>query len=124
MRPVSGWLLLVGLFAVTGSPPFGMFISEFSIITGAVHEHHPWVAGTTVVMLAVIFVGIAGMIIDVLYRDASGTPDAENGAREAVGSVLGPAALAGLVLLFGLYLPGALQAVLARAAHSLGGVAP
>jgi hydrogenase-4 component F len=124
MRPVSSWLLLVGLFAVTGSPPFGMFVSEFSIITGAVHEHHPWVAATTVLMLTVIFVGIAGMIIDVLYREAPAAPDARNGGQEAARSVLGPAALAGLVLLLGLYIPGALQAVVARAAGSLGGVAP
>jgi len=36
--PTSGVLLLAGLFAVTGSPPFGPFMSELTILRGAV-EH-------------------------------------------------------------------------------------
>lgn len=122
-RPISGWLLLVGLFAVTGSPPFGLFLSEFSIIAGAVHEHHPWVAAATVAMLAIIFAGIAGMIVEVLYGEPSSmAPDAE--PRERAPYVLGPAVLAGLVLLLGVYIPGPLRAVIGRAAGSLGGTMP
>ena len=33
--PLSGTLFLLGFFAVTGSPPFGPFISEFTILNGA-----------------------------------------------------------------------------------------
>lgn len=122
-RPISGWLLLVGLFAVTGSPPFGMFISEFAIIAGAVQEHHPWVAAATVVMLAIIFAGIAGMIVEVLY----GAPVSEAAhakVRERTSYVLGPAVLACLVLLLGIYIPAPLREVIRRAAGSLGGTAP
>ena len=32
--PASGALFLVGLFAITGSPPFGPFVSEFTILRG------------------------------------------------------------------------------------------
>ena len=66
VRPVSASLMLVGLFAVTGSPPFGLFVSEFSIVAGAIREHHPWVAGATLVLLAVIFIGIAAMMLDIV----------------------------------------------------------
>src|SRR5437667_297752 len=33
--PLSGTLFLLGFLAITGSPPFGPFISEFSILNGA-----------------------------------------------------------------------------------------
>ena len=33
--PWSGTLFLVGFLAITGSPPFGPFVSEFSILNGA-----------------------------------------------------------------------------------------
>lgn len=129
VRPVSAWLLLVGLFAVTGSPPFGLFISEFSIITGAVREHHPWVAAATVLMLAIIFVGIAAMIIDIVYGEpAGGEPagadDELSSGAERPSFVVGPAILASIVLMLGLYIPAPLRAAIGRAAASLGGTTP
>lgn len=123
MLPVSGWLLMAGLFAVTGSPPFGLFVSEFSIISGAVRQHHPWVAGTTVVLLAIIFAGMARMIVDVLYAEPS-LDEPKPRVREATAYVLGPIVLASLVLMLGVYIPGPLRAVIARAAASLGGLTP
>lgn len=125
VRPWSGWLLLVGLFAVTGSPPFGMFISEFSIIAGAVRENHPWVAAATVLLLVIIFVGIAGMIVDILFGDVLADEGADvRRNRERASSVVGPTLVAGVVLLLGIYIPEPLRAAIARAAATLGGVAP
>ena len=36
--PVSGTLFLIGFLAITGSPPFGPFISVFSILNGAFEQ--------------------------------------------------------------------------------------
>lgn len=124
--PVTGALLIAGLFAVTGSPPFGLFISEFTILTAAFSTGHPWIAAVTILFLIVIFVGIAAMILELAY----GTPKAVTGDRP--GGVLGerawllvaPAALATLVLMLGVYIPPPLAQVLARAAAGLGGRAP
>jgi hydrogenase-4 component F len=124
VRPVSAWLLLVGLFAVTGSPPFGLFVSEFSIISGAIREHHPWVAAATVLMLTIIFAGIARMIIDIAYGEPTGADDELSSGGERASFVVGPVVLAGIVLLLGLYIPTPLRAVIGRAAASLGGAAP
>ncbi len=123
VRPVSAWLLVAGLFAVTGSPPFGLFISELSIITGAVREHHPWVAAATVLMLTIIFVGIAAMIIGIVFGEPAGIDD-ESAVAERPTLVVGPVILASMVLLLGLYIPGPLRATIARAAASLGGITP
>jgi hydrogenase-4 component F len=119
--PASGVLLLVGLFAVTGSPPFGPFVSEFTILGAAIGQGHPWVGAFTVALLAVIFVGMARPILDVLYGDpgSAGADQRPGGLR-----LVGPVVLTVLVLVLGVYLPFDLRDVLARATLSLGGVVP
>jgi hydrogenase-4 component F len=124
VRPVSAWLLVAGLFAVTGSPPFGLFISELSIITGAVREHHPWVAAATVLMLTIIFVGIAAMLIGIVFGEPAGIDDEKPSVAERPSLVVGPVILASMVLLLGLYIPAPLRATIGRAAASLGGITP
>jgi hydrogenase-4 component F len=113
--------LLAGLFAVTGSPPFGPFVSEFTILGAAIGQGHPWIGAITVLLLAVIFVGMARPILDVLYGEPAGM-----GADPRAGGLrlAGPVVLALLVLLLGVYLPLHLRDVLARATVSLGGVVP
>ena len=65
--PVTGVLLLLGLFAVTGSPPFGLFLSEFTILNAAIGQGHPWVAVAMLALLALIFVGMAAVVLEVIY---------------------------------------------------------
>ena len=128
-RPVSAMLVVAGLFAVTGSPPFGLFLSQFAIVSGAVREQHPVVAVVALLLLAVIFVGIARMILDMVLGEGEGEgersePQALGAGREGAWMVAGPLALAALVLMLGSYLPAPLRAELAGAAVSLGGSAP
>jgi len=119
--PVSGALLVLGLFAVTGSPPFGLFLSEFTILRAAVAGGQLWVAAAMLVLLAIIFVGMATMILDM----ALGNPESSGvRVRESPWLLIGPVVLAALVLVLGVYLPGPLQNVLTHAAVSLGGAAP
>lgn len=119
--PLSGVLLLVGLFAVTGSPPFGPFLSEFAIVSAAFRGGHYWIAGAVFVLLAVIFIGIGARILDVVHGPASGAAPAP---REDPWLVAGPAMLALAVLVLGVYIPRPLFEALANAAGSLGGWAP
>ena len=119
--PWSGALLLAGLFAVTGSPPFGLFVSELTILGAAIRGGLTWLAIVMVVLLTIIFIGMAKMILDVLYGEPA---EASAPAREALPLVAGPAALAVLVLLLGVYLPAPLRALLGQAAGALGGSAP
>jgi hydrogenase-4 component F len=119
--PVSGPLLVLGLFAVTGSPPFGLFLSEFTILRAAVAEGQLWVAVTVLVLLAIIFVGMAAFLLEM----ALGAPHAGvTAARESVWLVAGPIGLAAAVLMLGVYIPPVLRDVLARAATALGGSTP
>jgi len=42
--PASGALWLAGVFAITGTPPFGPFLSEFTILKAALDQGHVVVA--------------------------------------------------------------------------------
>jgi hydrogenase-4 component F len=119
--PVSGTLLVLGLFAVTGSPPFGLFLSEFTILRAAIVSGHPWIAVVMLLLLAVIFIGMAALILEM----ALGTPaPGTERVHESPWLVIGPIVLLLIVGMLGVYIPSALNAVLTRAAVSLGGVAP
>jgi hydrogenase-4 component F len=115
--PVSGVLLLLGLFAVTGSPPFGLFLSEFTILNAAIAQGHPWIALAVVVLLAIIFVGMASVILEVVYAPAEHPAPV---ARESLMLVGGPVLLLAAVLVLGVYVPPPLHRVIAAAAQGLG----
>ncbi|MBX6331915.1 MAG: hydrogenase [Gemmatimonadaceae bacterium] len=119
--PASGLLLVLGLFAVTGSPPFGLFLSELTIVRAAIGGGHPWVAGAMLLLLAVIFIGMAVLVLEMALGEA---PAGAERVRESRWLLVGPTVLAALVLMLGVYIPGPLQNALARAAVALGGGAP
>ena len=121
--PASGILLVIGLFAVTGSPPFGMFLSEFTII-GAAMSSYPWIAASVIALLSIIFVGIAAMILEMVFAPPDAADAAAEGREERPWLVVAPLALAILVLGLGIYLPKQLAEALASAAMTLGGTAP
>jgi hydrogenase-4 component F len=71
--PVSGALWVIGFFAITGSPPFGPFLSELTILRAMLDQGHPWIAAMFLALLAVIFVGMAGIVLEM----AQGAPAPE-----------------------------------------------
>jgi hydrogenase-4 component F len=117
--PVTGVLWLAGLLAITGSPPFGTFVSELLILRGALDQGRFWMAGLYLGLLTVIFIGMAAT----MTRMAQGSPPRAPGPPEPreAGMAIGPPLALGIVaLLLGIYLPPSLDAVLHRAAQALG----
>jgi len=118
--PASGALFLAGFFAVTGSPPFGPFQSEFTILRGAMLTGRYGLAGGFLAALFVVFVGMGGTVLAVVQ----GEPAADRpstGFRDSIGTV-GPALLLlSLVLLLGLWVPPVMEAALREAAHFVEG---
>jgi len=119
--PVSAALLVLGLFAVTGSPPFGLFMSEFTLLRAAIDAGHPWIAAIMLLALAVIFVGMAALVLGIAL---GAPPPGAVPVRESPWLVAGPMVLAAAVLMLGVYIPGPLHEVLTRAAVALGGRGP
>jgi hydrogenase-4 component F len=116
--PWSGALWVTGFLAITGVPPFGLFLSEFAILRAALEQGHPWLAAGFLVLLAVIFAGMATAVL----RMAQGNPPHPGaGAREPVSAVIPPAILGVAVLGLGLWVPAGLRTALHQIAATLAG---
>jgi hydrogenase-4 component F len=115
--PVSGTIWLVGILAITGSPPFGIFLSEFTILKASLDAGRTVVAVVYLALLAVIFIGM----MTVALRMTQGTGNGEGRPEPAV-SILAPALLGVGVFLLGVYIPPSLNELLHRTARALGGL--
>lgn len=56
--PQTATFLLMGMFAILGMPPFGLFFSKFAILFELFRTGHYWLGGLLIVLLAGILIGI------------------------------------------------------------------
>lgn len=118
--PFSAAMFLTGFLAITGAPPFGPFVSEFTIVSAALGSGHYWSSGVFLLLLGVVFIGMGVTVLAVVQ----GTPDAkreQNGFRDSIGTGAPILLFLCLVLLLGLYIPPPLSDLLHAAARALGG---
>ena len=116
--PWSGGLFLAGFIAITGSPPFAPFISEFTIISNAFGQGHYLVGSAILLFLAVIFIGMASTILPMVMGDEPQGLEPTD-YRDRLLTVAPPLLLMGVVLLLGLWLPAPFRQLLHDAAHLL-----
>jgi hydrogenase-4 component F len=116
--PLSGTLFLAGFLAITGSPPFGPFISEFSILNGAFDAGRFVTAGLFLVLLLVVFIGMGATVLRVVQGrvpiEAADTP-----FRDSLLTGAPAVIFMALVLLLGLYIPAPLTNLLNNAVNFL-----
>ncbi len=116
--PLTGPLLVAGLLALTGSPPFGPFVSELTILSAAFGQGRFIAGGLFLALLAVVFVGMGATVLSV----AQGRPGAPPGEhRDRATGVLPALGLMAMVLMLGSYIPAPLRRLLAEAAAGIGG---
>lgn len=113
--PATGILVLAGGLAIGGAPPFGIFISEFSIVAGGASSQQWVVTGLVAALLVIGFLGIVWPFNQMVF---SGSPlQRKAGAAEINYLTLLPAYLSlGLVLALGFWIPGPLHDLLTGAA--------
>ncbi|MFT4301723.1 MAG: proton-conducting transporter membrane subunit [Desulfovibrio sp.] len=117
--PVTGALWMAGFLAVAGSPPFGIFISEFIIFKGMLAADSPLIATTYLLALAVIFVGLSVAVLRMVQGNRP--VDMPQSQKEPLLSVLPPLILGVAVLTLGLWIPDWLWNFLRQAAALIGG---
>lgn len=111
--PITGILWVVGFLAITGSPPFGSFLSEFTILQAAVHQGHIGIAIAYLSLLVLVFVGMAGTV----FHMAQGDRDQSIADTKLSTLMLAPPLVLGIVaLVLGLFLPSHLDQLLHAAA--------
>jgi hydrogenase-4 component F len=116
--PMTGILLTAGFLAIGGAPPFGPFMSELVIFQSAVGGSQLGLGILFVALLAVGFLGMAGVLLPMLQGEQ---PVVTLPSREPTLSVAAPLALCVAVLVMGVYIPEPVSDVLQRAAELLGG---
>src|SRR5690606_3967268 len=70
-NPTIGWGLMLGTIAILGVPPFGVFASEFLILTTAMQQQ-PWAAPILLGALGVAFAAIIGRVQPMVFGEPSG----------------------------------------------------
>ncbi len=102
-HPLLGWGLVVGVFAIAGFPPMGIFMSEFLVVSST-FAREPWLAIPLVIGLLVAF----GALLLRLHGMAFGEPSGSTAPVKASWAPI--AAHFALVLMAGIYLPPPLVA--------------
>lgn len=116
--PLSGSIFLFGFLAITGSPPFAPFVSEFTILNSAFGERRYVAGGLFLLFLFVVFIGMGQTVLTVVQ----GRPPAAARATAYRDRFLTGApilAFFGMVLVLGLWIPGPLKHLLSEAIRYL-----
>ncbi|HHM05946.1 MAG TPA: hydrogenase 4 subunit F [Gammaproteobacteria bacterium] len=113
-QPAVGWGLLLAVAAIAGFPPFGVFASEFLLLS-ATMQSQPWF---TVVLLTGLGVAFAGLFRHVQPMVYGPVPE---GQGPVAANMLPVMVHLGLVLWLGLAIPSFLAAWLDRATHLIAG---
>src|ERR1039457_6828199 len=113
-NPTIGWGLMMGTLAILGMPPFGVFASEFLILTTAMKQQ-PWATPVLLTALAVAFAAVFSKVQPMVFGEPSGQRLPHSPALLPVFAHLG------LVLLLGLFIPPYLAQWYQAAARLIGG---
>ncbi|HKI98416.1 MAG TPA: hydrogenase 4 subunit F [bacterium] len=112
-HPVLGWGLLLGVFAIAGMPPMGVFMSEFLVVSST-FARQPLIAIPLVLGLLVAFGALLLQATRIGFGEAYGS-------REPVHASYVPMfAHLSLVLVAGIYVPGPIVAWFQHVATLLG----
>jgi hydrogenase-4 component F len=112
-NPTIGWGLMLGSLAILGMPPFGVFASEFLIVTTAMRDQ-PWATPFLLLALGLAFASVFSRVQPMVFGDTTAK-------RLPHPPALLPVFLHLLiVLLLGLYIPPYLAGWYREAAKLIG----
>jgi hydrogenase-4 component F len=112
-NPVLGWGLVLGVVAIAGLPPLGIFMSEFLVVSST-FAREPWLA---IILAFGILVALGGLFLR-LNAIAFGAPRGPTAKAEA--SYVPMFAHLALVFMAGIYMPAPLVKGFENVARLLG----
>jgi len=117
--PISGFAFLLGLFAISGTPPFSIFASEVNVFLSVFAEGRLVLGSLFILLLALVFVGIAVTLFRIFYG--------EDASKERTPGETNPAGAAVLIVFLiiisvtGLFMPDAMKELITSAQRIIGG---
>ncbi len=115
--PTQGALWLAGAIAITGAPPFGLFMSEFTIMRAGLKPSFSWAVYAMAALLIVIFVGFMNHFRSMYYGEAA--PDAAPSGKVSAWCALPMWLSLVPLLVLGLWWPAGIWTYLTSIAQSL-----
>ena len=115
--PWTGGLFLMATLAVTGTPPFSIFQSEFKILSAALAGGHGWAAFLFLAGVVTIF---AGFLVHI-SKLSLGMPQTEPRAVECPWKLAAMVLAALPIAVIGFWLPGALYELVRQTAKIIAG---
>jgi hydrogenase-4 component F len=115
--PLTGPMLVLAVLGLCALPPFGIFRSEFLIVSGGLNDPRDAVAAVLVVLVTIASLGLTWFTTQTMM-----TPSDNAVTRGEPSLWIAGAMFIGLVALavLGVHPPGQLSDLLTRAAHELG----
>lgn len=112
VSPITAGTLIIGGFALTGSPPFNTFISEVAIFLGGFQTGNAGAAIALIALLAIIFIGLLQYVNRMVFG-----PVPEGRAASVTNPWIATSFIVSLipVVFLGLYVPGTLNDLLHHA---------
>ena len=117
--PVTALVLGVAAVAVSGLPPFGLFVSELLIVTGGFTSQQAWVSVVLLAALIAVFCGVLIKLSGLLLGPAR--PDHPREQMPA-GHVVAMCLPLVVLLVFSLWVPDALRQLMEQAANIIRGM--
>ncbi len=118
--PVTGVVFVLGVFAITGMPPFGIFMSEFNTVVGSIFSKHYITAVLFLIFLAIVFAGFAKQMSKMFYGKNI-NPEVKKGELDFIG----PTVLVVLLLIticVGIYIPSPFKSLLDASTNIILGI--
>ena len=119
--PVTGGALLLASFAVLGSPPFGLFLSELTIVRAGFAYASPVFPLLLLALLGLAFVAFARTTTGMVTGSPPAQPASPYRGRAAVAVTAAPLVLGlAALLVLGLWIPVGLNTILVRSIALIG----
>ena len=116
--PVTALFLALAAVAVCGMPPFGLFVSELTVIFGGFTSHQAWVSVVILGSLIFVFCGLLNKISGLLL----GVDKSERSREKfSLGSFISMSLPMGALLLFTFWLPASIRQLMEQAAGIIRG---
>ncbi|MGI8507449.1 MAG: proton-conducting transporter membrane subunit [Solirubrobacteraceae bacterium] len=122
VTPLTGAVLLLAALAVAGSPPFGMFLSEFTIVRAGLARSSIVLVAILVILLAIVFVALVSAAAGMALGGSPERPTSGPAYSERSGRLLAATPLVAgltLLLLLGVWIPAGLNQLIMNSIHAI-----
>ncbi len=113
--PLSGTIFMLGFLAITGSPPFGPFVSVFTILNAAFSRHFFFIGAIFLLLLLIVFIGMGRTVLIVVLGRPLPRKHRNNVYRDGLLTGLPLILSFLLVLMLGVHIPPFLTHMLHQA---------